>query len=104
MTFKVGILTVSDRVSRGEAEDKSGPALAKLVNEASWMTVAAIETVADDVLAIQSTVKMWTDAVDERLDLILTTGGTGFGVRDITPEVSIMPWHAHIHRLEVVYH
>ncbi|KAJ3416540.1 hypothetical protein HDV05_001277 [Chytridiales sp. JEL 0842] len=98
MKFNVCIVTVSDRVSQGKAEDKSGPALQRAITDTDFLQVAASETVSDDIPAIQSAVRLWADdskmdaAVDargnstNRVDLILTTGGTGFGVRDVTPE------------------
>ncbi|KAJ3029899.1 UNVERIFIED_CONTAM: hypothetical protein HDU68_010786 [Siphonaria sp. JEL0065] len=82
--IKVGILTVSDRVSRGLVEDRSGPALAALVSAQGWLVSGEV-VVEDSVLAIQRAVSAWAD-VAEPLQLVLTTGGTGFGVRDSTPE------------------
>ncbi|KAJ3333046.1 hypothetical protein HDU76_011999 [Blyttiomyces sp. JEL0837] len=83
-TLAVAILTVSDRVSQGEGEDGSGPALAKLIEDINGWSVVATSVVADEILAIQNAITRWTDS--RVADLILTTGGTGFGVRDITPE------------------
>ncbi|KAJ3068082.1 hypothetical protein HDU98_008766 [Podochytrium sp. JEL0797] len=83
--MKVAILTVSDRVSRGEALDRSGPALAALVLAQGW-DVAFTATVADEAASITAQVKQWTDEVPGTVQLVLTTGGTGFGVRDVTPE------------------
>ncbi|KAJ3084135.1 hypothetical protein HDU99_003174 [Rhizoclosmatium hyalinum] len=81
--MKFAILTVSDRVSRGEAVDRSGPALANRVAELGF-SVAATACVEDAAPAIQAHVTRWADA--NVADVVLTTGGTGFGVRDVTPE------------------
>ncbi|KAI9199264.1 MoaB/Mog domain-containing protein [Polychytrium aggregatum] len=82
--ISVGILTVSDRVSQGAAVDKSGPTLKDLVESKLGGTVVVQEVVPDDVGEIQARISRWAD--EKRADLILTTGGTGFGVRDVTPE------------------
>ncbi|KAJ3388557.1 hypothetical protein HDU84_009655 [Entophlyctis sp. JEL0112] len=81
----VGLLTVSDRVSKGVAEDNTGPALCSLVEKEGW-TVSQKTIVEDDLVAIQRSVLAWTDPVFTRVDLVIITGGTGFGVRDVTPE------------------
>lgn len=86
-TISVGILTVSDRASRGETEDVSGDVIAGLI-EASLPhgEVAAREIVPDEVEAIQRVLRRWADKGG--LHLILTTGGTGFAPRDRTPEAT----------------
>lgn len=84
--FRVGILTVSDRASRGEAEDVSGPELARLVREALGWEVARTAIVPDEREAIADILRTWADTDD--LALILTTGGTGFAPRDVTPEAT----------------
>ena len=84
--IKVGILTVSDRSSRGERDDLSGPALQKLVQDQNWI-VSAYSIVPDDIEEIKTALILWTDK--DELDLILTTGGTGFAPRDITPEATL---------------
>lgn len=91
MTLKIGILTVSDRSSRGEREDVSGPALKGAVLEQGWDVVEQ-GIVPDDLSALKETLSRWADA--ERCDVILTTGGTGFSPRDVTPEAT----RAIIHR------
>ena len=85
MSLTVGILTVSDTCSRGRAEDGSGKALAKLVQEAGWK-VEVRAVVPDEAREIRAIMKEWAD--DLRLSLILTTGGTGAGPRDVTPEAT----------------
>lgn len=84
--MRVGILTVSDRAAAGEYEDRSGTALREAVLKALEAEVVRYAIVADDWQAIQHTLVAWAD--EDHLDLILTTGGTGFAPRDITPEVT----------------
>lgn len=85
--MKAGIVTVSDRASRGEYEDKSGPQLNKLLTEHFKTTGRRlqIETaiVSDDVLLVQEVVRQM---ISKGMDLVFTTGGTGIGPRDNTPE------------------
>ncbi len=85
MTLRIGILTVSDRSSRGEREDASGPALKRLVEEQGW-SVTQQALVPDDEDVIRDLLIDWADTGD--LDIILTTGGTGFAPRDVTPEAT----------------
>ncbi len=85
MSLRFGILTVSDRSSRGERPDLSGPALVALVNAQGWK-VERTAILPDDLAALRETLSAWADAAD--LDVILTTGGTGFSPRDITPEAT----------------
>jgi len=84
--LRVAILTVSDSVSRGEREDRSGAALRSRCEELGWKVVAN-EIVADDRDAIRKFFIGIADA--NRADLILSTGGTGLGPRDVTPEATI---------------
>ncbi len=79
------IIVLSDAASRGERKDLSGPALRDALDAAGW-TVASIEILPDDLLTIQRTLKALTDGDD--CDLIVTTGGTGAGPRDVTPEAT----------------
>lgn len=83
--LRLGILTVSDRSSRNERPDKSGPALQEKVLALGWR-VEQVDIVPDDLIAIQNILSRWADS--RRLDVILTTGGTGFAPRDITPEAT----------------
>ncbi|KAJ1561253.1 hypothetical protein HK096_005408, partial [Nowakowskiella sp. JEL0078] len=93
--FTVAILTgdMSDRVSAGAAVDGSGPALEDLLHgvpDSCWR-VSDRAVVPDDPIAIQKRVCEWTDRMHNPVNLILTTGGTGFGIRDVTPEaVSVL--------------
>src|SRR5574341_1229800 len=85
MTLRIGILTVSDRSSRGERPDTSGPALESAVIAQGW-TVAKKAIVPDDLRMIQQSLVEWVDG--DQVDVILTTGGTGFNPRDVTPEAT----------------
>lgn len=89
-SYQVGILTVSDRCSRGEAEDLSGPAIRQFLEseKAGKLLVSGFETacVPDERDAIARTLKHWSDNL--KIPLILTTGGTGFAPRDVTPEAT----------------
>ncbi len=84
--FHVGVLTVSDRVSRGEAEDASGPELVRLVQEVLGWEVTRTAVVPDEREQIAAILRRWAD--EEDLALVLTTGGTGFAPRDVTPEAT----------------
>jgi molybdenum cofactor synthesis domain-containing protein len=86
MTFRFGILTVSDRSSRGKREDVSGPLLKDLVEQQGWET-AQMGIVPDELVEISNTLIEWADS--GAMDVILTTGGTGFAPRDITPEATL---------------
>lgn len=83
--MRVAIITISDTAARGEREDKSGPAVEKRCREIGWEFVAK-KIVADDLSAIRDLLIQLADS--ESVDLILTTGGTGIGPRDITPEAT----------------
>ena len=83
----VGVLTCSDRSARGERADVGGPTVHNLVlDRIPGAKVTQYKVVPDDREQISSTLIAWSD--DERLDLILTTGGTGLAPRDITPEAT----------------
>ena len=84
--MRIAIITVSDTVSRGEREDHSGPALQKRCLEFGW-EIAATRVVADDESAIRDLLVKISDS--DAADLILTTGGTGIGPRDVTPEATV---------------
>jgi molybdenum cofactor synthesis domain-containing protein len=83
--FSAGILTISDKGSRGEREDQSGPEICRLIASLP-ATVEASEIIPDEEEVI---VEKLLDYVDrKKLDLILTTGGTGLSPRDVTPEAT----------------
>lgn len=84
--MNVGILTVSDKGSRGERDDTSGDAIRGLIVGAGG-EVLRYEIVPDEADAIAGRLRAWCDAGD--LDAILTTGGTGLAARDITPEATM---------------
>ena len=84
--MRIGILTISDRSARGERPDASGPALAAALQAQGW-TPAHSAIIPDDQPAIEATLSAWADAGE--LDVILTTGGTGFAPRDVTPEATL---------------
>lgn len=83
--IRVAILTVSDAGSRGEREDRSGPAVAAWAERHGWQ-VSERGIVPDEAAEISTTLSAWADA--GRADLILTTGGTGLTRRDVTPEAT----------------
>jgi molybdenum cofactor synthesis domain-containing protein len=84
--MKVAVLTISDRVSRGEKEDRSGPTLRDQVERQQW-NVILHGVVSDDQREIEGKLQSWADEGD--VDLILTTGGTGFSARDRAPEATL---------------
>lgn len=84
--MRIGILTVSDRASQGVRSDLSGPALKEIVQSKGW-SVTNFDVVPDDFQEIIDKLNTWTDS--NEMDLILTTGGTGFSPRDITPEATL---------------
>ena len=88
--MRIGILTVSDRSARGERPDLSGPAIEELISERGW-SVNRVEIIPDELPLLIDTLATWADSGE--FDIILTTGGTGFGPRDITPEATIKVVH-----------
>lgn len=83
--LSVGILTISDRSARGEREDASGPLLADMIRSNGWKVVFQ-EIVPDDFARIKAILTEWCDS--QEVDVILTSGGTGFSPRDVTPEAT----------------
>jgi molybdopterin adenylyltransferase len=84
---RIGIVTVSDRASRGEYEDRGGPAIHDYLTEvlqSDWEPVARV--IADDLPTVEQTLIQLCD--DEGCCLVITTGGTGPAQRDITPEAT----------------
>lgn len=86
--LKAAILVVSETASQDPSTDKCIPILKGVFSNSSndqW-DVAETEIVPDSVLAIQKTVRRWTDGADP-INLIISSGGTGFATKDVTPEV-----------------
>ena len=82
MQIRVGIITISDRASRGQYDDLGGPALKKVAGEYGWQVVGEA-LVPDERADIQSAIR---EHVAKGCHLVLTTGGTGVALRDVTPE------------------
>lgn len=85
MKVKVGILTVSDRAYSGVYEDKSGPALRRCVEKKGWI-VKICAVVPDEKEKIKEILLNWCDS--KQISVVLTTGGTGLSLRDVTPEAT----------------
>ncbi|MGX7107223.1 MogA/MoaB family molybdenum cofactor biosynthesis protein [Hutsoniella sourekii] len=83
--YQVAILTISDRSSSGQREDLSGPEIESIMTQAGY-AIWDKQLVADDLDQIASQLTRWSD--QEEVALILTTGGTGFSPRDVTPEAT----------------
>ncbi|HSQ16730.1 MAG TPA: MogA/MoaB family molybdenum cofactor biosynthesis protein [Anaerolineales bacterium] len=84
--MRIAILTVSDRSWRGERADASGPALVQAVIAQGWQVVET-RILPDDQPKLTAQLIQWADS--GAVDVILTTGGTGFSRRDVTPEATI---------------
>jgi len=83
--YRCGVLTLSDKGSRGEREDTSGPQLQEMLR-AEGFEIDAYEVIPDQQGLIEQTLIQWVD--EKKLDLIVTTGGTGVSPRDRTPEAT----------------
>jgi molybdopterin adenylyltransferase len=86
MSIRAAILTISDKGAAGEREDTSGAAIRELL-ESMGATLGRYEIIPDEHGTISTHLKEW--AGDGGLDLIVTTGGTGLGPRDITPQATL---------------
>ena len=84
--MRVAILTISDSVTRGEREDLSGPALVQRCRQLGWDVTSALHC-SDDLAEVRSQLRAVADS--GRVEVLLTTGGTGLGPRDTTPEATI---------------
>jgi molybdopterin adenylyltransferase len=82
---RVAIVTVSDSVSRGQRQDRSGPELAERCRALGWQVVSS-EALSDDRDALEKRLAALADS--DSIDVVLTTGGTGVGPRDTTPEAT----------------
>ena len=84
--FRVGILTISDSGFKGDREtDVSGNTIMDMISD-STLSVIKRDMVPDEVNAIADTLRAWSDSGE--IDVVLTTGGTGLGPRDVTPEAT----------------
>lgn len=83
--IRVAILTVSDKGSNGQREDRSGPALVEVLTGSA--VISKVLIVPDEIDQIKSALIGWCDSGE--IDVVLTTGGTGFAPRDVTPEATI---------------
>jgi molybdopterin adenylyltransferase len=87
MSVRIGIVTISDRAYSGEYEDESGPVIREIVEQRLPGGQVHLDAVIpDDFKIIRNALAKWCD--DAEMDLILTTGGTGFAPRDVTPEAT----------------
>ena len=85
MPIRAGVLTISDKASRGERADTSGAAIVELLSTID-AAVQRSQVVPDEAGQIASTLRSWADS--DELDIIITTGGTGLCPRDVTPEAT----------------
>lgn len=84
-TFRIGVVTLSDKGSQGQRVDESGPVVQAMLADVGVVDRVAI--LPDDAESIASLLVAWAD--QERLDLIVTTGGTGLSPRDVTPQATL---------------
>jgi molybdopterin adenylyltransferase len=85
MPFSAAVLTVSDKAAAGQREDTSGAAIREMLTSIG-IEVARYEIVADEQEVIAARLREWAD--ERAVQLIVTTGGTGLGPRDVTPEAT----------------
>jgi gephyrin len=82
----IAVLTISDSASKNTELDKSGPLIYQILSAYPSFLVSGTKVVPDDIQIIRSAIQAW---VDDNIQWIISTGGTGFGSRDVTPEVFI---------------
>ena len=85
-TYQAVVLTISDRCSRGEADDTAGPAVAELLKASLPAHIYATEIIPDEQQEISDRMKHYCDG--HSIDLVVAVGGTGFSPRDVTPEAA----------------
>ncbi len=85
MSFRAGILTISDKGARGQRQDTSGAAIRELIG-GMGCSIERYEVVPDEAAVISARLRAWAD--EDGLDLVLTTGGTGLGPRDRSPQAT----------------
>lgn len=86
MRYTAAVITISDKASRGERVDTSGPAVQKILEDAGF-EVLYTAVVPDEKEQIQAELIRCAD--EKKIHLVMTTGGTGFSQRDITPEATL---------------
>ena len=96
--MRVAIITISDRASRGAYEDESGKKIEEIANENGW-NVEKYSVIPDDYDKIRDEISKMCD--DLKVDLVLTTGGTGLTKRDVTPEATVSVIDRRIHGIEI---
>ena len=84
--MRIGILTISDRSSRGERPDESGPLIQEFATARLAAEVVNTAVIPDEMSSIRETLAAWCD--QGAVDIVFTTGGTGFAPRDVTPEAT----------------
>ena len=83
----VAVLTISDRSAHGLRQDLSGPAVVQSIHRLTGWNCTKTDIVADDITEISSKLSRWAD--EDKINLIITTGGTGMSIRDVTPEATL---------------
>ena len=83
--MRIAVLTISDRSAQGEREDRSGPLIQEIALQRGWEVIAT-DIIADEQVEIEERLVSWCDSGE--IDLVLTTGGTGFSPRDRTHEAT----------------
>lgn len=83
-SFRIGVLTLSDKGSQGQRVDESGPVIQAMLAEVGDVVQTSI--LPDDIAEIVALLKKWAD--EDRLNLVVTTGGTGLTPRDVTPQAT----------------
>jgi molybdopterin adenylyltransferase len=83
--MRIAVLTISDRSSKGDREDRTGPVLAKMISSLGWDLVKTGIS-SDDKKEIETILREWADSGG--IDILLTAGGTGFSPRDCAPEAT----------------
>jgi len=101
MTAKLrpGIIIISETATKDPTTDRCGPLLQEVFSGSSsqqW-DAAEVQIIPDDVLQIQQAITRWTDG-ESPINLIVTSGGTGFTTKDVTPEVRATPFSARVER------
>lgn len=82
----IGVLTMSDSAAQGTRQDTSGDVIRALIGQLPGAVISAGAIIPDERAQIEATLRTWCD--EQRLNLIVTTGGTGFAPRDVTPEAT----------------